>query len=133
MLPNRNPPRHSAPLRTAATFHSPASSSTTPPQRLVYCTKGPAAAAACAIPPTPADVARLEATTLEGLLAEFRAKAAFSRGSSAFRGVSWAKEKYKWRMQIHNPAIGRQEQSYHDSEVEAARAYDARARVLRGA
>ena len=96
--------------------------------------KGPAAAAACDIPPTPADVARLEATTLEGLLAEFRAKAAvFSRGVSAFRGVDWKKNINKWRARIQNSATGCSEQSYHDTEVEAARAYDARARVLHGA
>lgn len=102
-----------------------------PPSRIVYKVKGAAAAAARDIPPTPAEAARLDGLTLEQLLAEFRAAAeVFSRGGSAFRGVSWHKATQKWRSRVQ--ATGNIECTYHDTEEEAARAYDEKARRIYG-
>lgn len=72
--------------------------------------------------------------TLDGLLAEFRSSGEkFSKGrSSAYRGVSWNKNGQKWRMQISNLSNGKREQTFHDTEEGAARAYDARARAIHG-
>lgn len=43
----------------------------------------------------------------------------FSRGSSAYRGVSWRKDKDKWEVKHKGISLG-----HYDSEEEAARAYD---------
>lgn len=51
--------------------------------------------------------------------------------SSQYKGVSWAKSNRKWRAQIK---INRQQNilGYFTDEIEAARAYDAKARELFG-
>ena len=96
--------------------------------------KGPAASAACELPPTPAEAARLDGMTLEQLLAEWRAASeVHSRGSSSYRGVDWNKDRQAWRMKIRNPHTGKQEtKGGFDVEEAAAREYDARARILYG-
>jgi hypothetical protein len=131
--PVRAPSKRSAPLHLLSTQPLPASPRHT--RRLVHKIKGAAAAAACEVPPTPAEAAWLDGLTLDALLAEFRASGEkFSRGaSSAFRGVSWHKNTQKWQMLICDPAMSKREFSAHDTEEAAARAYDARARVLHGA
>jgi hypothetical protein len=78
--------------------------------------------------------AELDATTLDQLLAGFRALGErFSTGKSAYRGVSWKKAMQKWNAQIGNKATGKRESlGYFDDETQAARAYDARAAQLHG-
>lgn len=102
--------------------------------RLVHKIRGPAASADCELPPTPAEAARLDAMSLDELLAEWRAATeVHSRGAaSAYRGVSWDSHGRKWRMHISNPLTGKVERKRLDTEEAAARAYDARARVLHG-
>jgi hypothetical protein len=54
------------------------------------------------------------------------------RGSSTYRGVSWDKQKNKWRAQVQSAGkvhyIG-----HFDEELKAAKAYDQAAGKLRGA
>jgi hypothetical protein len=70
--------------------------------------------------------------TLQQLLDSFRqAAAVFSRGGSAYRGVSWHKSSGKWRARL--TVDGKQKEVYTgDSELEAARAFDAAAFKLHG-
>ena len=48
--------------------------------------------------------------------------ASFRKGSSKHRGVSW--KRGKWRMQIRVPGRSSQAASCHDTEEDAAHAYD---------
>jgi hypothetical protein len=70
--------------------------------------------------------------TLQQLLDSFReAAAVFSRGGSAYRGVSWDKSKHIWQAFIQ--VNGKNNRVYTgDSELDAARAYDAAAFKLHG-
>ena len=71
-----------------------------------------------------AEKAELDAMSEEQLKASFKAAGqVFSLGSSAYRGVSWWKQKQKWKASITIDGI----QKYlgcSDSEEEAAHAYD---------
>jgi hypothetical protein len=71
----------------------------------------------------------------EGALAKRQRRAAAQGGAagqaSRFVGVSWHKQNCKWRAGIRHG--GKEQQlSYFEDEVEAARAFDAVARELRG-
>ena len=69
-----------------------------------------------------AERAELDALSLEQLVATYGA--AFSRGKSAFRGVSEVKQSGKWRARIREKGTSRTIGSF-DTEEDAARAYDA--------
>ena len=65
--------------------------------------------------------------SLEEVLDQIKATggAAFSRGSSAYRGVSWVKGSQKWGARIsQGPGLKDLTKSF-SSELEAARQYDA--------
>jgi hypothetical protein len=103
-------------------------------KRLVFFIKGPAAAALCEVPPTPQDILFLQTKTLDAVLDELKsANEVFSRGAaSGFRGVSFDKRKGKWLAQCGTYSAGTRETSYHDTDVDAAHAYDAMALRIHG-
>ena len=73
------------------------------------------------------DKDELDAMTLEEVVASFKALdtgTCFSKGSSAYRGVSWHKEKGKWEAQIRVPGGKRVYLGLFLDEEAAARAYD---------
>jgi hypothetical protein len=94
---------------------------------MVYLVRGPAAAALCELPPTPQDILFLQNKTLDQVLDELKsANEVFSRGAtSAFRGVSLHAQSGKWIASCGTDAD--REMSYHNTQEDAARAYDAMA------
>jgi hypothetical protein len=60
----------------------------------------------------------------------FRGDNAFSKGKSAFRGVSWSIRQAKWVAQIRINSVMVRLGTF-SSEQDAARAYDAKARSLK--
>ena len=73
-----------------------------------------------------AEKAQVSALSVEELRASFKAASfVFSRGSSAYRGVSWDKNKLKWQAAAWLPGgNGKVSLGYYKSEEAAARAYD---------
>lgn len=74
---------------------------------------------------TPALKAQLNGLSLEEVMAQVKSTGgkAFSRGRSAYRGVSCDKTEGHWRATF-NPGGGRRLQKYSDTELEAAQQYD---------
>ncbi len=87
-------------------------------------------------------MAALDATDLAGLMGSFRAEGAagwaqarqYPRGKSGYRGVSWHTKRRKWSVRCSLPrGDGRRIQvGYFTDKLEAARAYDTKAREVFG-
>lgn len=75
---------------------------------------------------TPEVKAQLDGLSLDEVVAQIKATGgqAFSSGKSAYRGVYWHKKKQKWIVQMSR-GNGQRLTKYLDSELEAARQYDA--------
>jgi hypothetical protein len=73
---------------------------------------------------TPEVKAQLDGLSLEEVVAQIKATGghAFSRGSSAYRGVSWHKSSQRWQVQM---SVGNAKLfKAYDCELAAARQYD---------
>ena len=84
-------------------------------------------------PLTAEELESLRGVTLAQFVASAKAaRAQFTTGVSSFRGVSWMKNRGKWRAQITNAASGKNENlGLFVDEEEAALAYDRCACALR--
>lgn len=127
----RSPPRRHARARLCLQLQLRALAHRVFACRVAYKLRGDDAV--LALPMSEAERQRLDAMSLEEVVVEIRAAGgfAFSKGSSAYRGVCWHKGQGNWKAGIK--VAGKQQTvGSFDDEEEAARAYDAAARRVHG-